>query len=412
MGTRDHYQIAGSITTFDELTTRLNFILQRLSDRIDQMEGIRGTPNFNASRLTNIAAAGAETDAVQKSELTLIDILTNKGDLLSHGGTGYQRLAVGANKSALVCDSATTTGLNYAPVIWADGTVPFTGKQTVDALGIDSEANSPFLLTSNEDNGGTAVGFRQKLANSLTTAGSVLWTLDDVTDPILQIKNVTAFNPTLIYQDKGITSAAREFQQWKDNLGVTKIEAGTDSSGIGRMTFPAAQGLYFGSVIYNSLPYAGAGSTYGDIVLGRSTDQITYLNAATGTKTAIGSPVNQQTIFTVFSDKVVFHTDIFNGHGMTLTGNQVAAKPYLFTFSSNTSGLGIGQDNAPFFWGVADDSAIWDSGTKMNIDSDKQVVGGRTLNFVSQVWTAAALSPVTGYVTMDVAGVPRNFATV
>lgn len=39
--TRDNYQVNGN--TVDELRTSLNFLLQRIADRLDGIEGIRGS---------------------------------------------------------------------------------------------------------------------------------------------------------------------------------------------------------------------------------------------------------------------------------------------------------------------------------------------------------------------------------
>ena len=42
--TRDNYQITGQ--TVEELVRNLNFLLQRLADRMDKIEGIRGTSSI------------------------------------------------------------------------------------------------------------------------------------------------------------------------------------------------------------------------------------------------------------------------------------------------------------------------------------------------------------------------------
>lgn len=72
--TRDNYQIAGQ--TLDEVTRTLNFILQRMADRMDKIEGIRGTSSIesdldmNQNRVTDVAAGTVSTDAARRSDLT------------------------------------------------------------------------------------------------------------------------------------------------------------------------------------------------------------------------------------------------------------------------------------------------------------------------------------------------------
>lgn len=50
MASREQYTITGN--SIEELKTTLNFILQRLADRLDKLEGIRGTTDFVGSGMT------------------------------------------------------------------------------------------------------------------------------------------------------------------------------------------------------------------------------------------------------------------------------------------------------------------------------------------------------------------------
>lgn len=73
--TRDNYQVTG--TTVEEIKRSLNFILQRFADRIDKMEGIRGTASIESDLEMNDNAvrevgAGSEDDDAAR----LIDLLT------------------------------------------------------------------------------------------------------------------------------------------------------------------------------------------------------------------------------------------------------------------------------------------------------------------------------------------------
>ena len=45
MTTRDNYIVTGK--TMEEMQANLNFILQRIADRLDQLEGLRGKPTLS-----------------------------------------------------------------------------------------------------------------------------------------------------------------------------------------------------------------------------------------------------------------------------------------------------------------------------------------------------------------------------
>jgi hypothetical protein len=71
--TRDNYQITGS--TVEELKRSLNFMLQRFADRMDKIEGIRGTASIesdlemNANRVREIGSGSADDDAARIGDL-------------------------------------------------------------------------------------------------------------------------------------------------------------------------------------------------------------------------------------------------------------------------------------------------------------------------------------------------------
>ena len=73
--TRDNYQLTGR--TVDELVRNLNFLLQRLSDRIDKIEGIRGSASIesdldmNSNRVVEVAAAVLDSDTLTKEQADL-----------------------------------------------------------------------------------------------------------------------------------------------------------------------------------------------------------------------------------------------------------------------------------------------------------------------------------------------------
>lgn len=71
--TRDNYQVQAN--SLPELILGLNLLLQRLADRMDKIEGIRGIASIesnldmNMNLITSLDAAVVTTDAVQKAQL-------------------------------------------------------------------------------------------------------------------------------------------------------------------------------------------------------------------------------------------------------------------------------------------------------------------------------------------------------
>lgn len=70
---KDSYRVTGQ--TVPELTRELNFLLQRMADRMDRMEGIRGTASIesdlemNANRVRDIGAGSVSTDGARLGDL-------------------------------------------------------------------------------------------------------------------------------------------------------------------------------------------------------------------------------------------------------------------------------------------------------------------------------------------------------
>lgn len=81
--TKDVYRVTGR--TSDEITRELNFLFARLADRMDRIEGIRGTASIasdlemNANKVTNIAASTDEEDAARVGS---VDDLSTEVDAL------------------------------------------------------------------------------------------------------------------------------------------------------------------------------------------------------------------------------------------------------------------------------------------------------------------------------------------
>ena len=93
MPSREHYTVQGA--TVPELVRTLNFILARLADRIDKMEGVRGTStiesnlDMQSNRITDVAAGTDNADASIVSQLVdsgpTFSGLTLTGDMVTTG---------------------------------------------------------------------------------------------------------------------------------------------------------------------------------------------------------------------------------------------------------------------------------------------------------------------------------------
>ena len=72
--TRDNYQVTGA--TLDAVLRSVNFLFQRMADRIDRMEGIRGEPTIEAPlNMANnpVNDVGAGTDDPDAARLDDVD---------------------------------------------------------------------------------------------------------------------------------------------------------------------------------------------------------------------------------------------------------------------------------------------------------------------------------------------------
>ena len=72
--TRDNYLVLGQ--TLGEVKNNLNFLLQRFADRMDKIEGIRGTAEINSdldlnqNRIIDLQSSVVATDGVNQGELS------------------------------------------------------------------------------------------------------------------------------------------------------------------------------------------------------------------------------------------------------------------------------------------------------------------------------------------------------
>lgn len=77
-------------------------------------------------------ANGGTGQTSQTAGFDALDPLTTKGDIIAHNGTNSIRVAVGANGTALVADSAQASGLNYAAVLANPSVVGVVVDGTID----------------------------------------------------------------------------------------------------------------------------------------------------------------------------------------------------------------------------------------------------------------------------------------
>lgn len=49
----------------------INFVFQRIADRLDAIEGLRGTLNMNSTRITNVDAGSDDDDVLTVRQLRL-----------------------------------------------------------------------------------------------------------------------------------------------------------------------------------------------------------------------------------------------------------------------------------------------------------------------------------------------------
>lgn len=99
---RDSVVLTGR--TPEELARQLTFILQRLSDRLDQIEGIRGTATIQSdlvmseNKVREVGAGSVDTDGARLGDLPEEDVTFNSvtttenvevgGDLKVYGDDG------------------------------------------------------------------------------------------------------------------------------------------------------------------------------------------------------------------------------------------------------------------------------------------------------------------------------------
>ena len=102
----------------------INRLLQRLQDRLDKIEGWRGTPEFQtdislkSNKVTEVADATADTDSPNFGQ-TAEGVLTTRGDLIYRDATTVTRLALGAANRFLGSDGTDAAWTDPTTVLLA-----------------------------------------------------------------------------------------------------------------------------------------------------------------------------------------------------------------------------------------------------------------------------------------------------
>ena len=125
----------------------INRLLQRLQDRLDKIEGWRGTPEFqadislNSNKVTEVADATADTDSPNLGQ-TSEGVLTTRGDLIYRDATTVTRLALGAANRFLGSDGTDAAWTDPATAAQikagASNSALIAPAQFLDAIGFSA----------------------------------------------------------------------------------------------------------------------------------------------------------------------------------------------------------------------------------------------------------------------------------
>lgn len=87
MASREHYTVSGN--SIPELQRQINFILARLADRMDKIEGVRGTAtiasnlDMSANKVVDVAQGTSGSDALRVDQLYDQGLNTSDGPTFS-----------------------------------------------------------------------------------------------------------------------------------------------------------------------------------------------------------------------------------------------------------------------------------------------------------------------------------------
>lgn len=112
--TRDNYQVQAN--SLPELILSLNLLLQRMADRMDKIEGIRGNPevfaslDMNGNQITDVLQSSNTTDAVNQSELAGQDLDTTDSPTFANLTITTNISTSNLSASSVASSSLTVTG--------------------------------------------------------------------------------------------------------------------------------------------------------------------------------------------------------------------------------------------------------------------------------------------------------------
>ena len=120
---RDYYQITGAQTVQD-IVQQLNFVLNRLSDRLDGLEGLRGKPTFHKSTMlfpTETISAGQVLKGTSSTEATVGGISASEvGNAVSSLESGISaNINIEKSLTSLI-DYENDTIIHQIPSQWLD----------------------------------------------------------------------------------------------------------------------------------------------------------------------------------------------------------------------------------------------------------------------------------------------------
>ncbi|HEY6225410.1 MAG TPA: hypothetical protein VIW26_16625 [Gemmatimonadales bacterium] len=190
--TRDNYQVHGNSVT--ELIASLNFLLQRLADRMDRIEGIRGTASIesnldmNANVITEVGGGSFDDDAARLSDIQTINAFTiTAGAGLTGGGQistnptldvgAGTAISVGADAVSVATDGVDNTLLANMAQATIKGRAAAAG--TGDPTDLSAAQVKTILALTSADVSDFTEAAQDAVGGALTDSASIDFTYND-----------------------------------------------------------------------------------------------------------------------------------------------------------------------------------------------------------------------------------------
>lgn len=148
--TRDSFLV--SVPNNPELARQLTFLFQRLVDRIDKVEGIRGDPlieadlDMSGNKITDVGAPVVGSDAARSSDASLPQDLDTTDSPTFAGVTLTDDSTISAGKNIILSTTGTQFGTSTSQKIGFIGVTPSARRSKInDPSGggtVDTEARS------------------------------------------------------------------------------------------------------------------------------------------------------------------------------------------------------------------------------------------------------------------------------